>query len=213
MNLKDSQIQELQEIRSLMERSSRFLSLSGLSGIFAGIFAIAGSVIAYYLIDYGNVYYDENLSIVKGEPVFDIRITLIIVALAVLFLAVFSGLYFSWRKAVKNNTRLWNHASRRLLYHFLIPLIAGGAFSIILIIREDFSLIGSSTLIFYGLALLNASKFTLDEVKYLGISEIILGILAGIFIHYGLLFWVLGFGVLHIVYGTLMYVKYERHNI
>ncbi|MGE5429024.1 MAG: hypothetical protein ACM3O8_14110, partial [Methylococcaceae bacterium] len=65
-------------------------------------------------------------------------------------------------------------------------------------------------LIFYGLALVNAGKFTLSEVHYLGITEIVLGLMAAVFINWGLLFWALGFGVMHIVYGMMMYYKYER---
>ena len=36
-------LEELQHIKRMMERSSRFISLSGLSGIAAGICAIAGA--------------------------------------------------------------------------------------------------------------------------------------------------------------------------
>jgi hypothetical protein len=65
-------------------------------------------------------------------------------------------------------------------------------------------------LIFYGLSLVNAGKFTFSEIHYLGLTEIVLGILAGIFINHGLLFWTLGFGLMHIVYGTVMYYRHER---
>ena len=73
-----------------------------------------------------------------------------------------------------------------------------------------FGLVAPTTLLFYGLALYNAGKYTLDEIRYLGVSEIILGLLGCIFIGYGLMFWALGFGVLHIVYGFMMWWKYER---
>jgi hypothetical protein len=64
-------------------------------------------------------------------------------------------------------------------------------------------------LIFYGLALINASPNLFDEIRYLGYSEILIGLLAAAFIGYGLYFWAFGFGVLHIAYGLVMYKKYD----
>jgi hypothetical protein len=40
--------------------------------------------------------------------------------------------------------------------------------------------------------------------------EIGLGLLAGIFIDFGLLFWTLGFGIMHVIYGTMMYYRHEK---
>ena len=51
MNEQNQHLETLQDIKKIMERSSRFLSLSGLSGIAAGICALAGSVIAYKWIE------------------------------------------------------------------------------------------------------------------------------------------------------------------
>jgi hypothetical protein len=65
-------------------------------------------------------------------------------------------------------------------------------------------------LIFYGLALLNASKYTLKEIRYLGMSEICLGLIASAWVQFGIVFWGIGFGMLHIIYGTFMYFKYEK---
>ena len=65
-------------------------------------------------------------------------------------------------------------------------------------------------LLFFGLALLNASKYTFGEIKILGISEIILGLVSMYWTSLGLLFWAIGFGLFNIIYGVYMYVKYER---
>ena len=96
-----------------------------------------------------------------------------------------------------------------MLIHLFIPLLAGGIFSLLLIWHNNITLVASTTLIFYGLALVNAGKFTFGEIHYLGLSEIVLGLLAGFFLNYGLLFWALGFGLLHIVYGWVIYKKYQ----
>lgn len=208
------EFKDLQEIKSLMERSSRFLSLSGLSGVSAGIIALIGAAIAYYMLDFGKVKYDEYFYLLRpmselGDKL-DLIPKIVILAIATFLCAFSSAFYFSWRKAKKNKLTLWDHTTKRLLMHLFIPLIAGGFFALILIDRNDATLLASVTLIFYGLALVNAGKYTFGEVHYLGISEIILGLLAGIFTHYGLLFWAFGFGILHIVYGLVMYNRYER---
>ena len=203
-------IQDIQEIKNLMERSSRFLSLSGLSGISAGIVALIGAAIAYLILDQGKIQYDSHFYLLQPLPFEKVLLPLLILGISMLVLAGGMGIFFSWRKAHKKGLALWNHTTKRLVLHLAIPLVAGAFFILILINRNDETLVASATLTFYGLALVNAGKYTLGEIHYLGISEIILGILAGIYIHFGLLFWAFGFGVLHIVYGTVMYVKYDR---
>ncbi len=197
-----------------MQRSARFLSLCGLSGVTAGIIALIAAVIAYYMMDFGRINYDENFYLLQQMADLDYKLEilpkLLILASVTFVCALSSAFFFSWRKAKKYNYSLWDHTTRRLLIQLLIPLIAGGIFSLILIDNNNSTLLASVTLIFYGLALFNAGKYTLSEVQYLGISEIILGLLAGIFISYGLIFWAFGFGILHIVYGLIMYYRYEK---
>ncbi|MCB0823350.1 MAG: hypothetical protein KDC09_11680 [Bacteroidales bacterium] len=211
---KSKEFKDLQEIKSLMERSSRFLSLSGLSGVSAGIIALIAAAIAYYLLDFGRIKYTTNFYLLRPMEEFsyqmDLLTNLLILAIATFVLALASAYYFSWRKAKKYNYSLWDHTTKRLLFQLFIPLIAGGVFALILIDRNDGTLLAAVTLIFYGLALVNAGKYTLSEVQYLGISEIVLGLLAGIFTCWGLLFWAIGFGILHIIYGLVMYYRYER---
>jgi len=203
--------EDLLAIRNMMERSSKFLSLSGLSGIVAGISALVGAAVAYFLIlDSGQVQYDEYLRGLGNTSTSSVRLLLGIDALAVLAVASFGAFYFSMLKSKKANQPLWTNSTRRLLGHLLIPLVTGGLFAIILVTRNNIQLVASVTLIFYGLSLVNAGKFTFGEIHYLGLAEIVLGILAGIFVNYGLLFWAIGFGVMHIVYGIVMYYKYER---
>ena len=203
--------EDLQAIREIMERSSKFLSLSGLSGIFAGMCALIGAAFAWFVvIDSGSVHYDEYLCSVGASPFNQVNINLGIDAIIVLAAAILGAFYFSYQKAQKNGQKLWTKSSRRLLGHLLIPLVSGGIFAIILVFRNNMELVASVTLIFYGLSLVNAGKFTFGEVHYLGLTEIVLGILAGIFVNLGLVFWVVGFGVMHIVYGIVMYYRYDR---
>ena len=93
----------------------------------------------------------------------------------------------------------------------MIPFLTGGFFILFLIEKEILGLVAPLTLIFYGLACVNASKYTLRDVRYLGITIIIIGLLATEFSGYALEFWALGFGICHIVYGSMMYFKYDRN--
>ncbi len=202
----DNYKDDLKHIRSMMERSSTFLSLSGLSGIFAGIVALIGAFVVYsMLVSHGIDYFD-------GKPNFypyDLLIKLIVVCFIILALAMACGVWFTVQKSKKNNLPLWSSTTKQLLIQLAIPLIIGGKLCLIFTYHHSFYYVAPSMLIFYGLALINASKYTLPEVFWLGICETILGLMAAMWIGYGLIFWAIGFGVLHIIYGTLMYRKYD----
>ena len=93
-----------------------------------------------------------------------------------------------------------------------IPVvITGGIFLLALINNGVFGFVAPGCLIFYGLGMLNASKYTLPETRYLAFGEILLGLINLCFMGYGLYFWAAGFGLLHIIYGTFMWWKYERN--
>jgi hypothetical protein len=201
-------IRDIAEIRSMMERSSKFLSLSGWAGVMAGIYALAGAWIAWKIFYFNP---DEIIyhSMLKGNLSAGL-LKIILLAFTVLILAVGTAVILSSRKAKKNGEKLWNPTARRLIIHMSIPLLAGGLLILIFISQGLLGLVAPLTLIFYGLALYNAGKFTYDEVKVLGIIQIVLGLVGAIFIGYGLLLWALGFGFVHIFYGIYIHYKYER---
>ena len=200
-------LNDISEIKNMMNKSSRFISLSGLSGILAGIYSLVGAWFAYRII-----YFDKsNIGSYRSLIIsYDAVIKLFLIAAAVILLSIVTGLILSVQKANKANEKLWNPTSKRLLINFLIPLVTGGFFIVFLIEKEILSIIAPLMLIFYGLACVNASKFTFGDVRYLGITMVVLGLLSTWFIGYGLLFWALGFGICHIIYGSLMYFKYDR---
>lgn len=201
---KQKYLEDLQDIKSIMDRSSRFISLSGMSGIIAGTLALLGAYLAYQ-----TVYLDQNyLSYRKAILTSDSVWTLLGIATALLLLSFGAGIIFTIRKAKKNNQKLWDSQARRLVINLMIPLVAGGLLCLILLLKGFIGLIAPLTLLFYGLALVNASKYTLSEIRGLGILEIILGLVGCQFIGFGLIFWAIGFGLLHIIYGILMHVKY-----
>jgi uncharacterized membrane protein HdeD (DUF308 family) len=129
----------------------------------------------------------------------------------VLLAALLFGVFFTVRKARKSGHSVWNDTSKRLLISLFVPLATGGLFCIALFSQKLVWICFPATLIFYGLALLNGSKYTHRDVEYLGLSEIALGLFSLFFPGYNLLIWALGFGVLHLIYGTLMYLKYDKN--
>ena len=193
---------DLKEIKDLMSKSSQFISLSGLSGILAGIYALIGAFYVNYLIENHQGYY-----ITLESYTFEL---IVLTAFVVLVASLVTAYIMTVNKAKKVGENMWNTSSRRLLINFAIPLFTGGIFALLLLRHGYYGLIAPITLLFYGLACVNASKYTLRDVRYLGITEIILGLLAVEFSGYGLHFWVLGFGVCHILYGGMMYYKYDR---
>jgi hypothetical protein len=195
-------LQDIQDIKQMMSQSTQFISLSGLSGILAGIYALIGATIVNYLLEQNKF----DVVIIEGLT-FKL---IILTAFVVLLLSLVTASILTKQKAKKVGEKVWNASAKRLLINFCIPLFTGGIFAILLLRQEVYGLIAPITLIFYGLACLNASKYTLKDVRYLGITEIILGLIAVEFSGYGLYFWVLGFGICHIVYGAMMYFKYDR---
>lgn len=202
---KQKYISDLEDIRNIMDRSSRFISLSGLSGVIAGILALIGAALAYYTIFINNDYYSYRVAILDLNT----TVTLIAIASSVLILSLSFGIFLSWRKAKKNNHNIWDNQSRRLIINLMIPLVTGGLLCLILISKGFIGLVAPLTLVFYGLGLINASKYTLTEVRSLGIAEVTLGLIACQWEGSGLIFWAIGFGALHIIYGIIMHVKYD----
>jgi hypothetical protein len=198
--------EDLSHIRSMMERSSRFISLSGLSGVFAGVVAILGAVYIYFILQREGLRY-HSLSNDDVTP--KLLNDLILSGLIILVLAVFSGYFFSSRKSKKISQPIWNSATKKMLGDFSIPLLTGFLFCLGLLVQEIYLFIAPATLVFYGLALVSASKHTLRDIKYLGFLQILLGLTSLFLPQFGLYLWAFGFGVVHILYGTVMYRKYN----
>lgn len=195
-------LQDLKDIKDLMNKSTQFISLSGLSGVLAGVYALIGAFAGHQLIQRNTETY-----VSVDSALF---LQLVVVALIVLVASLITAYVFTVNKARKIGEKVWNPSSKRLMINFFIPLVAGGILGLLLFQKEYYDLIAPITLLFYGMACLNASKYTLRDVRYLGITEIILGLLSVAFSNYGLYFWALGFGICHILYGTVMHYKYDR---
>jgi hypothetical protein len=211
---KEASLQTLKDIHGIMERSSRFLSLSGWSGVWAGCTALAGAMVArLWLSDipcyYAKVYSDSEPFTDMAADYRSILIRFVALAMAVLVVALTGGYYFTQRKARKDGTTIWNSASKRMFAELAIPLSAGGIFAFAFLWHGLELYIAPICLAFYGMALINASKYTLSDIKYLGMAEVVLGCICLFVRGYGLLLWSIGFGILHILYGIVMWKKYD----
>lgn len=195
-------LKDISDIKNMMNKSSRFISLSGLSGVLAGIYALIGAALAYWLVtDFSN-----DMLMLDGKIFRFVMLDLILVA----FLSIVTAIILTIRKAKKQGAKIWDATSRRLVINFLIPLVVGGIYIMIILGHQKYGQTSALMLIFYGLALINASKYSIGDIRYLGLIEIALGLMSALFPGLGFWFWVIGFGVMHIIYGTWMHFKYDH---
>lgn len=195
-------LEDLNEIKDLMQKSSRFISLSGLSGILAGVYALIGAAIAYVVVTNSTRTY----LILDGYIFRLMLLDLFLIA----FLSIGTAIFLTTRKARKNGEKIWDTSSKRLVINFLVPLLTGGLYILIILGQQKYGQTTALMLIFYGIALVNASKYSIGDIRYLGYTEIFLGLICALFPGYGFWLWVAGFGIMHIVYGLFMYFKYDR---
>jgi hypothetical protein len=205
-----NQLDALQYIRNMMDNSLRFHHLSGKAGIVVGILALIAVAVTYSLL--GIEFSDPNYvqTIFRQDALSSLEQQILVLYILLLIISLWAGYYFARKNANRKGLTFWNPASVRLVKYMSIPLITGGILCCIFIFHHQPSWLAPATLLFYGLALINGSKHTLQDVFYLGLLEITTGLLAAFFINYGLLFWAFGMGILHIVYGFHLYRKYEK---
>ncbi len=207
----------LKDIKQMMERSSRFISLSGLSGISAGCCALVGAWFAqqhllqhnYKIIrneatPFSDEYGHLDLPGILNHPLFMVAITTFAAAFILAFL-------FTYWRSKKNDVAIWGLMAQRLMLSVSLPMMVGGLFLLKLIDAGFYGMIAPGSLIFYGLAILNASKYTFPETQYLAYAIIITGVICLWFLTSGIYFWAFGFGICHIIYGAAMWYKYERN--
>lgn len=201
---KQKYIDDLKEIKDTMDRATRFISLSGLSGVSTGITALTGAFLAYQAVFKNDDYLVYNAVDISSKNLW----YLLLISMGTLILSVACAIFFTNRKTKKQNQGVWNVQVKRLLINLSIPLITGGLLCLMLLLKGFVGFLFPLTLIFYGLALVNGSKYTLTEIRNLGLIQILLGLIAFQFINYGLVFWALGFGVFQIIYGLIVQKKY-----
>ncbi|MEZ4799793.1 MAG: hypothetical protein R2809_08480 [Flavobacteriales bacterium] len=204
--MENKYLEDLKEIKEMMSKSSRFISLSGWSGVAAGVTALAG----LYAVDQVLSRENARLLYYSGEGLSEPQFMLVCIAACTIVVAAGAAIFFTTQKAKIENQPIWDAQSRRLTINLLIPLITGGIFSLMLLSKGNLEFVMPTTLIFYGLALVNASRYTLHEIRSLGILEIIIGLCAMQWLEVSHYLWGLGFGILHIAYGIYIRIKYKQ---
>jgi hypothetical protein len=210
---KDASHQALQQLRGIMDRSSRFISLNGRSGIWVGVIALIGAFIAHgWLKNTNDKYIGTNREPSPGyfDPYTN---RLLILAVIVFAVAIAGARYFTYKQARYLQQKTWNNSSRQLLLQFFFPLLAGAVFTIVFIYYGCAIFATPICLSFYGLALISGSKHTRSEIRYVGMLDVALGCANLFFPAYGLYFWVIGFGLLHILYGAVTWNRHENLRI
>ncbi|QEK53146.1 hypothetical protein FYC62_16765 [Pedobacter aquae] len=203
--MKEKYLEDIKEIKEIMNRSTRFISLSGLSGVSTGLIALAGLTAAYLIVFQKQNWLIEQAVSIDATNLF----YLLLIAVVTLGLSIGSAIFFTTQKAIKQSQKVWDQQSKRLLVNLAIPLLTGGLLCLLLLFKGFIGFLPALTLVFYGLALINASKYTWPELRNLGLFEIILGLIAMQFIAYSLLLWALGFGVIQVIYGLIVQKKYK----
>ncbi len=213
----EKSLEDLREIRQMMDRSTRFISLSGWSGVAAGTCALIASWFAHGIIARAGINKDSFRITAPGiSPENKVSVEtylgqqLLHVALITLVAAVTLAFLFTWLRTRRTNTKIWSPVTRKVLWALALPLVVGGIYLLEVLHSGAWGLMAPGSLLFYGLALVGASRYTVSEIRFLGYGQLLTGIVALFFPGYGLYFWAFGFGLLHIVYGLLMWWKHER---
>ena len=197
-------LQSLQEIKSMMQRTSKFTSISGWSGVWVGVVGLLAALVAYFII------FNQEMQLYGLQPDNTRDFELIILAFVTLVIACVGGFYFMIRKTNKDQEKFITPTTKRILIRFIFVLLIGAAICFCLYRQLSFVYMAPTTLLFYGLVLYNIARDTVIEIKYLAYTEILLGIFSFYFIANGLLFWALGFGLAHVIFGLIMVKKYEN---
>ena len=209
--LKNEQLAAISEMRDMMQRSSKFLSLSGLAGILVGCVALVGVGVTYYLLEMPFDSTGYLMYLGKALEVHETTLkNIIFINVSVLILSLMIGSLMAIRNAKRKGLSVVDNTTKRLVINMFIPLLVGGIFIVALLMQQSLSFILPSMLIFYGMALLNASKYSIEDIRYLGLIEMFLGLSAMFFLDQALIIWGLGFGILHMIYGVILYNKYEK---
>lgn len=201
-------IQQISDIRKIITERTKFKALSGISGILAGCYAIIGAWIAYRIIYNSNdILYSKFKA---GYYSNDIGL-LFLVAFIVLVASIATGIFFSWKKAKESGEKLFNKVAWKILGHFSIFMLSALVLLIATYLNGYYTLLAPICLLFYGLSLIHVSSFINSEVFGLGLSIVAIGLISLFFPGYGLLCWTLGFGLMHMIYGFMMWYKYDRN--
>ncbi len=156
--------EELASIRNMMEKSSKFSNLSGLSIFFTGLLTIIAASVIYFDIGFSysdvEISYSQLINNEGSKENLDQKIRLLsLIASVILALSLLILYVTASKKTKREGIKLFNPTFKRTVRSLVVPLVSGGVFSFFLIYNQMYGLVAPATLIFYGLGLIAASSF------------------------------------------------------
>jgi len=204
-------LENLSELKSILSKNTRFLSFSGLSGVIAGITALAGEYLFYnlYLATFSS---SSNYADVRNLADMKLFYSALLIALSIIGISVIVGVILARKKIRMQGSTVNRDLLKNTLIHILVPILVGGAICFVASFTDHFIYIPAFLLIFYGLGLFNGSRFSFDDLKIVGLVFMGLGLITYAYPNLSMWTWGLGFGVGHILYGLRVYFVHDRKS-
>ncbi len=214
--MKEQEIRDtLSDIRNMMERSQKVLFLEGTAGIVVAVWALLGAV-AVSLVLYGTVspLWGATVNPIR-QPDWDTFLIVAIICASVFCAAFMTVWLMSKHRASREGLDFsFDAGTRRLLGNFFTAMVTGGLVCLTPIFNDLWNLIPGFMLVFYGLAvvLISPIAFKISITKYLGYAEIVIGVAALAFSSFGMMFWTIGFCILHLIWGIWFKIWFDRKH-
>lgn len=187
--------ENLRVIRELMERSTRYTTFSGYSGVLAGTASITGCIITWLLQQGPSGLYPARVPF------------LLTWSLVVLF-AIGADYLLTKRHAARVGKHILSRLGQQMAFASLPGLGTGALLTLLLVRHHLLNEVYPLWMLCYGIAICAVGLFSQREVKYLGALFLCAGALTLVLIQgqpgWGLPMMALSFGGFHIVWGVLM---------
>ena len=180
--------ENLRVIRALMERSTKFSTFSGLSGVCAGMASIIGCIITRLYIPDPGAFPVQFLALWS---------TVIVIAVGADYLLM-------KRRAAQVGKRVLSRLGKQMVIASVPGLGTGAIVTFYLLQHHLLGSVYPFWMLAYGLAVSATGLFSQREVSLLGVAFLIAGAACLFATGIGLPMMAVTFGGFHIVYGLAM---------
>lgn len=197
MEERDVALRNLERIRALMERATRYSHLSGWSAIVAGGLAMAGAVLCWKLrVNFNHPFCATPLAAIWGS---------------VLVLALGQHVAFTVASARRRGEPAWTHLTRQVVISMLPSFFVGAAITGYGLQTGQLDLLPPIWMLAYGMSLLALGLFAGPKIQGVGILFLLLGAATlWWFQEYGLRMMLVSFGGLHVLLGAWIVWKLRK---
>lgn len=183
--------ENLRVIRELMERSTKYSTFSGPSGILAGAASIVGCVVTH--------------SLATRPPGSDsFRIPFLITWSMVILFAIGADFLLMKRRAARVGKRIVSRLGKQMVFAAGPGLGTGVLLTLYLLQHNMLTNVYPFWMLSYGIAVCAVGQFSQREVKALGVAFLLAGTLTLLMPGWGLPLMALSFGGFHIIYALLI---------